>query len=355
MARWDYIVVGAGPAGAGAAAALSRAGYSVLVLEALPRPGLKPCGRGVPLVGDLPVEVPRESIVRRIRGADLYVDGEHVVHVGAGEGFEGVIVDKSLMLESLITGAGAELVTGAFYKPGSREARVGGRYVRVEHGVFAGGHGYYGGEKITAVQYRLKSRSFEDMDSLEIWFDTGLIGYYYVFPNRGDEADVGVGGYADAGTLWRLLDEFIASRPDLAGAKRVRREGARIAVGGLELGYVDGLVKAGEAAGFVLPLTGEGIRPSLISGHAAGMAIAEGRDPVRAQAGTPIAEAVRVQRRILEKVKAMDRRDRARLLRELPPRIHALVALGRMDKGALIRELAHRPRLLARLLRLMVA
>jgi len=347
----DYAIVGAGPAGAAAAATLAKLGYRVAVYEALPRPGLKPCGRGIPSLGDLPHPLPRESIVREIRGARLYVDGVHAVTLEGG--FTGVIVDKSVMLESLIIGSGADLHVNAYYKPGRREVRIGGRYERVERGLFAGGHGYYPGEKIVAVQYRLKSPAFEDMDWLEIWFDTGLVGYYYIFPSRGDEADVGVGGYADAQTLWGLLDKFIESRGDLAGARRLRREGARIAVGGLHLGTVDSLPKIGEAAGFVLPLTGEGIRPSMISGDAAAWALDDGYDPVKAQAETSIAGAVRAQRRILERVLAMDRERRARLLLDIPAEVHAMIALGRIDKRAIALALARRPRLLARLLRLL--
>ncbi len=350
MANPEFVVVGAGPAGAAAASRLARAGYRVLVAEALPRPGLKPCGRGIPSLGDLPVDLPRDSVVRRIDGADLYVDGEHAVSVRGR--LRGVIVDKSVMLEAIIVESGAELATGSFYKPRSRLLRVGGGHVEVRAGLFAGGHGYYDGEKITAVQYRVKHPSFEHMNVLEIWFDTGLVGYYYVFPNRGDEADVGVGGYADAKTLWRLLDRFMKKR-GLYNARILRREGARIAVGGLSLGSVDGLAKAGEAAGFVLPLTGEGIRPSMISGAAAADALASGSDPLEAQASTPIARAIEIQRRILERVKAMDRARRARLLREIPAEVHEMVALGNIDRRRLALALARRPRLLARLLSLM--
>jgi len=348
---YDYSIIGAGPAGAAAAATLAKLGYKVAVYEVLGRPGLKPCGRGIPSLGDLPHPLPRESIVREIRGASLYVDGTHAVTLEGD--FTGVIVDKSIMLESLIVGSGADLYVNAYYKSESGEVRLGGRYERVDRGLFAGGHGYYPGEKIMAVQYRLKSPVFEDMDRLEIWFDTNLVGYYYIFPSRGDEADVGVGGYADVHTLWGLLDKFIESREDLARARKLKREGASIAVGGLRLGSVNSLPKIGEAAGFVLPLTGEGIRPSMISGDAAAWALDDGHDPLKAQAETSIAKAVEVQRRILERVKTMERGERARLLLDIPAKVHAMIALGRIDKRAIILALARRPRLLARLLRLL--
>lgn len=53
MTFYDCIIVGAGPAGATAAYHLSKAGHSVLLLEAAQLPRYKPCGGGVsPQVAD---------------------------------------------------------------------------------------------------------------------------------------------------------------------------------------------------------------------------------------------------------------------------------------------------------------
>ena len=352
MAGPDYVVAGAGPAGAAAAARLARRGYRVVVYEAQERLAVKPCGLGVPSAGDLPVRVPRDVVLADIRGARLYVDGELAVEV---EGYiTGFIVDKESLLESAIVESGAELVRRARYDPARRAVKTPSGNVDVRAPVIlAGGWPYYRGERIAAVQVHARARGV-DPDFLEIWFDTGLIGYYWIFP-LGDSSgtvEVGVGGYADPRTLARLLERFMDMDERITTA-RGPLKGAMIAVGGLRLGTLGDAVLAGEAAGFVLPLTGEGIRPSMISGAAAAEALAEGRDPVRAQAETGIARAIRVHRRILEAVKSMERVERRRLLASLPGQVHAEVALGTLRKHKIMAALASRPRLAAKLLKLL--
>ncbi|BAN90004.1 dehydrogenase [Aeropyrum camini SY1 = JCM 12091] len=345
MAVRSISIVGLGPAGAGAAAAASKLGVKPVVYEAMEKPGLKPCGRGLPVVDDgLPVRIPRDSILRRIRGARMYVDGEFLFEMR--EFLEGYIVDKTVMLEAIAVESDAEIYYRAKYKPGSSRVKLpGGGEARVEKGVFAGGHPYYGGLKITAVQWIMETGSRSDPvgDMLEIHFDTSLLGYAYVFPKEEGFIEVGIGGFATAGELRSRLERFISSRSDLRGLKRVKLEGARIAIGGLDLGLVDGMVKAGEAAGFVLPLTGEGIRPSLISGYEAAASLIEGGRPLERLRATPIARAVSMQKRILDLVAEMKVEERRRLLKSLTPRAHAEIALGMFRKHVLLRELARSP------------
>lgn len=349
MAREKSIsIIGAGPAGAAAASVLARKGFRVLVYEANKRLGVKPCGKGIPSIDDLPVRIPPDSIVRRIRGAVLYVNGSLAFDVE--EGLEGVIVDKEKMLEAIIVESGADLVRGAVFKPSKGTVRIGAKYVEVSRGLLAGGHAFYPGETINALQYRLKSPEFENLDKLLIYFDTWLIGYYYIFPGPSNEADVGVGGFAGFDHLQVLLDKFIKTSEYTRSAVILRREGARIAVGGVKLGATGGLPRIGEAAGFVLPLTGEGIRPGMISGAVAAEALASGRDPLKSMDKSSIARGVRVQRRILERVKAMAPERRAELLKSIPAEAHAMIALGRIDRRSLARVLARHPRLLARII-----
>ncbi len=352
MAGPDFVVAGAGPAGAAAAAMLAGKGYKVTVYEAQEKLAVKPCGLGLPSVGDLPVRVPRDVVLADIRGARLYVDGELAVEV---EGYiTGFIVDKGALLESAIVESGAELVRRSRYDPARGVAKTPAGPVDVRAPVLlAGGWPYYAGERIAAVQVHARAHGV-DPDMLEIWFDTGLVGYYWIFPlgDSGGTVEVGVGGYSDPRTLASLLDKFIEGEERLTSA-RGPLQGAMIAVGGLRLRRLAGTVLTGEAAGFVLPLTGEGIRPSMISGAAAAEAMASGRDPLEAQASTGIARAVRVHRRILETVKSMERVERRRLLKSLPGQVHAEVALGTLRKHRIMAALASRPRLAAKLLKLL--
>ncbi|MCE4611248.1 MAG: NAD(P)/FAD-dependent oxidoreductase [Desulfurococcales archaeon] len=340
MGGEEFYIVGGGPAGAGAAVAASRAGFRPVVYEAHEKLAAKPCGRGIPVVGDLDfIDIPREAILNKIKSAVMYVNGEFLFELR--NVFEGYIVDKGMMLEAIITSSGGEVRYRSRFDVNRGVVRKPGEgYIKISKGIFAGGHMYYSGERIGAIQWILESRRYSDSDTLEIYFDTELLGYYYVFPHGEGEVEVGVGGFEDFGRLRARLERFLRSREDLRDARRLRIEGARIAVGGLDLGYAGGLVKAGEAAGFVLPLTGEGIRPSMISGYIAARAIAENRDPLKALSESWVARAVAIQRRILEYAKSLSPGERAWLLKSLTPRAHAEIALGRMNYRVLAVELA---------------
>lgn len=350
--RTDFVVVGAGPAGAAAAARLSRMGYSVTVFEANDKPAVKPCGLGIPLVDDLPVNIPRDTVITEINGARLYVDGSLAVEIRGW--LKGYIVDKSRMLEAIIVESGSELVTRAYYNLRLNTVKAGGSVLDMGKWrgkiLLAGGWPYYAGEKIAAVQVVGRVKDFEP-DILEIFFDTRLVGYYWIFPLDGERAEIGVGGYADVHTLLKMLDKFVKE------SRRVVRvesgpKGAKIAVGGLNLRRLGPAYLVGEAAGFVMPLTGEGIRPSMISGAVTAEALAEGKDPLKAQASTRIARAIRIQRRILEYMKSKSVEERRRILKSIPAEVHAEVSLGTLNIARIAKALATRPWLAASLLKM---
>jgi digeranylgeranylglycerophospholipid reductase len=352
---YEFLVIGAGPAGVAAAYAIARRGYKVVVAEASPRPALKPCGWGIPEAPGIPFEIPREAVIARVNGMRMHIDGEEALEVRGW--VRGYIVDKPSFIEAVASDAGAEILYRAPYLPGRRIVRlpgIGVVGVDGERALLAGGHPFYAGETIMAVEYeaRLPEGCLEE-DMLYIDFDTRLIGYYWAFPRGGGLFQLGVGGYASVGELVGLLERW-ASRLPCRATPRTRPRGARLAVGGLRLGRVDGIPLAGEAAGFVLPLTGEGIRPSIASGYAAGDALARGLDPLRSQERIPLARAVKVQRLILERVKAMKPARRAELLKSIPARVHAEVALGTLRASVIAAELASKPRLASRLLRIVL-
>ncbi|MCE4627968.1 MAG: NAD(P)/FAD-dependent oxidoreductase [Desulfurococcales archaeon] len=348
MAGPDYLVVGAGPAGAALAWSLARKGYEVLVAEASPKPGSKPCGRGIPDTGDLKVPLPGECVVSSVRGAELYVDNEHVFTI---EGIRGSIVDRTCLVEALIADGGADLVTRAYYKPAKNIVRAGARTIDAPppKTVIAGGHPFYPGEKIDAVQYIVEG---EWQDKLTILFDTRLIGYYWIFPSTPGTVEVGVGGYEPAPKLFERLDKFVSSHllaQPLRNKRVLRREGARIAVGGVMRSLLSKHpIHIGEAAGFVYPLTGEGIRPSIMSAVQLAERLASGDSPAGITRKDP-ARAIGLQRRILARVKRMRPEERAELLKSVPEDVHIKIALGKGTLLDLLKVLARKPWLAAKL------
>ena len=336
-------IVGLGPAGVGAAIAASKMGLKPVIYESMPKAGVKPCGRGVPEVGDLPGRIPKDSIMSEVKGVIMYVDGEHLFEM---RGFlEGYIVDKGRMLEAMAVEAGAEIVYRAKYDHKTGEVKLPGQgRVRLERGVFAGGHPYYSGDKILAIQWVMRGKPETPEGMLEIHFDTTIMGYLYVFPKDDKAFEVGIGGFSSRSRLLARLEEFIKSREDLRRMEKLRLEGAKIGLGGLRIGRLNGLVKAGESAGFVLPLTGEGIRPSMISGFEAARAMIEGSDPIKSMERSSMGRAVETQKRILDLVMKLTVEKRRELLKSLTPKAHAEIALGRLRKAVLALELAKSPR-----------
>jgi flavin-dependent dehydrogenase len=348
----DFIVIGAGPAGAAAAAKLARMGFNVTVFEALDKPAVKPCGLGIPLADDLPVKIPKDTILAEIDGARLYVDGVLAVEIRGW--LKGYIVDKQKMLEAIIIESGSNLLTKSFYDIKRNSVKSRGSRMDLSKWknkiILAGGWAYYIGEKIAAVQVVGKVRDLEP-DMLDIMFDTELVGYYWVFPLGDEWAEIGVGGYADHHTLIKLLERFIKRNRRITHIEG-KPKGAKIAVGGVNPRKEGYTYLVGEAAGFVLPLTGEGIRPSMVSGAAAAEALAEGRDPIQAQKSTKIARAIKIHRKILDYIKGKSARERREILLSIPAEVHAEVALGTLNLTRIAKALALKPRLAASILKI---
>lgn len=347
----SYTIIGGGPAGAAAAVAFRRLGYEVTVYEYSRRLASKPCGYGIPDLNDLPFPLPRASLGLKVKSVKLYVDGHLAVEMDSI--IDGYIVDKREMLEALILESGAELRLGARYNPSINKIKDGGKVVDPGKAVLAAGSAFYRGEKINAVETHVRANGDIPSDGMEIYFDTRLLGYYWVFPSLKADAQVGVGGYESPHRLRELLIRFIDRDPRISSITE-DVIGAPIAVGGLDVRWMrEGMITVGEAAGFVLPLTGEGIRPSMISGYTAASILARNGDPINHLRRLRISKAIEIHRRILDRVKTMDPRRRRRFLLEIPASVHLEVSLGLMRKRNIIKALAGKPMLALKLLRLM--
>ncbi|MEM4428608.1 MAG: NAD(P)/FAD-dependent oxidoreductase [Acidilobaceae archaeon] len=343
-----FYIIGGGPGGVGAAYAISKAGFKPVIIEVHDRLAVKPCGRGVPVTSDIPFVIPKSIVLNKISYVKLYVDRLKLFK--AGGWLNGFIIDKREFLEHILSETRADIYYRARYNHKSGVARLGGETIDVRRGIFSGGFPYYEGERIPVVQYILGgSLGDVEMDTIEIYFDTEILGYYYVFPH-GDNVEVGVGGFRDHNTLWKLLDKFISEDSRLKNSIVVEREAAVVSIGGLKLGYINGLVKVGEAAGYVLPLTGEGIRPSIISGYIAGEALAKGLDPIRELRRLRLSEAISIQRRLLEWAKRLSVEERRRLISTLTPQAHAEIALGYFRLHKLVQNLIFKPLTMVKIL-----
>ena len=316
--RFDVLVVGAGPAGSIAALVLARGGARVALVDKAAFPRDKACGdlvgpRGVQLLRDLAVEVPDT-----VRVSDMLVVGPtgNRVRLPAPPGRTypgyGIVVQRSVFdatLQRAAISAGAKFYEGRAGDPIEVDGRLDGfslsSTTSVRADVIIGADGATSRVAEAAglvdsnrVLWAFAVRTYLDapveVPHIMLWTPTpgaGFPGYGWVFPAGKGRANVGlgVGVLADrtAGRrAARDLDAFLAhaARVGVLGDRAPDRSGARPLGAWLKMGLVgttparDRVFLAGDAAGLVNPLQGEGIAQAMDSGRAAAEAILHGID-----------------------------------------------------------------------------
>jgi flavin-dependent dehydrogenase len=307
----DVLIVGAGPAGSVAATILARAGARVRILDRAAFPRDKLCGDTVnpgtlALLRALDLALPVEADGLAVDG--MIVTGEDgvVIEGRYPRGLQGRSIARRDLDWALL---GQAMRAGADFEPGTavRETLLGGHGTGAVDGVTAGSAG-------AARQLRATVTIAADGRRSTVAFGLGLarhpsrprrwaIGAYFettrgarsfgemhirrgryigVAPIPGGLTNVCVvkpsaPGDATLGTPEQALRRALADEPLL----RDRFEGARLAAPPVMLGplavdatgtAVDGLLLAGDAAGFVDPMTGDGLRFAVRSGELAAAA-----------------------------------------------------------------------------------
>ena len=310
MTAIDVLVVGAGPAGAAAALAASSAGLDVLVVDKATFPRDKTCGDGLTAnalrqLERLGVDVPaiegyasvRETVLVSPSGRQVALplpgDGEHSVVVPRAE------LDVALVMRARSQGIevreGAEVAT---VESGVDTVRVGfadGAVVDASHVIAADGHWSAVRRACSAVStpdlgtwhaFRQYFRGVHDERQWVLFERDLLPGYAWVFPLADGRANVGLGVLRAPGTTGKQLAALwrdVINRPRL---RAILGDGAEpddtVRAWPIPADYstsrlADGRVLfAGDAAGVVDPMTGEGIAQALESGELAATAVATG-------------------------------------------------------------------------------
>jgi len=323
--RFDAVVVGAGPAGSIAALVLARSGARVALADKAAFPRDKACGdlvgpRGVQVLADLGLRVPDAG-----QGSDLLAVGPSgrrsrlPAFTGSTYPGHGIIVPR-LALDHALRQAAVE--AGAVPVKARITAVEAGRDGRVDAVISSDGQ-RLAGEVIIAADGALspvaRLAGMLDTDTalwgfairayvpaevplpLLVLLDASpwriYPGYGWLFPGQDGQANVGIGvglgtgrGQAslrgDLARLVALLGQRGDLRPDVrpgpvtGGWLRMGATGAPPAAGNVLL--------AGDAAGLINPLQGEGIGPAMVSARLAAEAVLAGS----ARAGPAYAEAI---------------------------------------------------------------
>ena len=266
------IIIGGGPAGLSAAYYGRVNDYEVTLVEAVSSDEnpTKPCGEAIPsfIFKYLPRDLDRDFILNHIKRAHFYFNGSFVREFKNMPLINGFIIDKKLFLLKLAEAAesmGSKIIWNKFINP-RKASELMRDFDLVIDATGKGSLGrnfldYSNYKTIPVLQAYAKGDGIPD-DTIVLW---GIDkGYAWVFP-RGDIFNIGVGGvYSDPVLLRKILKDIL-SHFKLKLISDIK--GSAVSVGGpiKKLTYKN-LRVIGEAAGIVMPTTGEGIRFAVASG-----------------------------------------------------------------------------------------
>jgi geranylgeranyl reductase family protein len=322
--EWDVIVVGAGPAGATAAAALAQKGRDVLLLDRQQFPRDKACGDGIPTSC---IEIMyrlgmREKVLDAVKQGDFYELNQmrlispkgHLIEAKFkqfGDGIQAYVVPRVLfdvVIQQHAVESGAEFcqadVKGPILENGrvcGVQARVNGSVTTLRAKVVIGADGVTSaimralrppaGQHVDwqrAVALRAYLDDFEEFPhEIEFYLYQAILpGYAWIFPIGKNRVNIGLGMRLDhfrhqKHNLKRMLNDFMAM-PDIKKRLRPGSQVRDVSIWQLNFGSqknlqhtYDGALLIGDAAGLINPLTGGGIHNAMISAELAAETVDE--------------------------------------------------------------------------------
>jgi geranylgeranyl reductase family protein len=283
---FDVIVVGAGPAGSTAAREVAASGASVLLLDRDRFPRDKPCGGGVNLRAARLLPFSLDEVTERtIKGIEVSLNlrgrfirrySQPLTLMTQRSRLDAYLVERAIAAGAVFRDGVAvrsieNSTTRAAVSDGSD--RIEGRLIigaDGANGIVARAAGLNGGRRQAVALEGHYPRS-DRMDV--VWndllaMDLGVIpgGYGWLFP-KADHLNIGVGGWQHFAPTLRARLRRIANYFGLRGVEPSYLRGHRLPIRVKDAPLARGrVILAGDAAGLIDPLSGEGIYSAIYSG-----------------------------------------------------------------------------------------
>lgn len=303
MIETEVLVIGAGPAGSIAAKNIAQEDVDVLLIDKKSEIGTpKRCAEGIikSTLDELDITLDERWITKEIKGIDIVAPNNKILSLDE-ENFdlpdtayilERKVFDKHLAMDAIRAGANVMVKTEAIRVNRTRDgfeviASRMNQEIQIKTKILIAADGpessigRMAGLKTntkldnmaSCIQYEMVNVNQSDT---HVKIHIGTVcpgGYIWIFPKGEDIANVGLGvlkSHTDKTAKYHL-DSFIENSDDLKSAQIVEMNVGGDPIGGLvNQRYDDNILVIGDAAGFVDPLTGDGIRTAMLSGKYAG-------------------------------------------------------------------------------------
>lgn len=304
----DLLVIGAGPAGSMAAKTASQEGVDVLLIDKKAEIGSpKRCAEGITTntLDELGIVKNDKWITRSVNGirivssdgSEVTLDDERHNLPFTGYILERKIFDKQMAMDAARNGTKILLRTQAkecirkegyvIVKAKQFDEEI---TIKTKIVIAADGPESIIGKKMglntkipvkdmaSCIQYEMVGINKDNMNHIDIFIgNVAPGGYLWIFPKGDDIANVGLGvlkSHTDNNAKYHL-DNFINNHNETQNAQAVEvNVGGDTVCPALDERYDDNVMIVGDAARFINPLTGDGIKTALLSGkYAAEVAV----------------------------------------------------------------------------------
>lgn len=291
-------VIGGGPAGATAASILAKAGVETYLIEKEIKSD-KPCGGGIPSGALQNFDIPDHMFERKVHKVSVVAPSGYEVLMDLGDGYIGMVdrVKFDPWLREEAVNSGARLIEGLFttvcqfdkprvaFRQGDKEGSIEVDAVIAADGANSSVAKQIGAERpqvYLTVQEKIElpgetKKFYEDRCDFRFGADFSPNFYGWVFP-KSDFATVGTGAPYGHG---KFMDDYMSALKNrlpgrLEGAKVLKRQAFPLPLGPIKKKVYGKVLLVGDAAGTVMPVSGEGIYYSMISGKLAAEGVIKG-------------------------------------------------------------------------------